>query len=94
MESDQQIHNNNQTILSIDQGTTSTRVAVINSNLKILFLEQIEHEQIHQYPGWTEHDPMQIYHNVVTLIDRLHMKRKDVSLGNLVNTYNKSNRHN
>jgi len=73
------IHERN-LVLCIDQGTTSTRVAVIDNNLKILMIEQIEHEQIHEYPGWTEHDPMQLYFNVNLLIDRIHLKNKDVNI--------------
>jgi glycerol kinase len=65
-------------ILCIDQGTTSTRIAIIDNKLNILALEQVEHEQIHQFPGWTEHDPMQIYLNISLLIDRLHHKNQDV----------------
>lgn len=41
----------NDYILSIDQGTTSTRIAIINHELKILAIEQVEHEQIHTNPG-------------------------------------------
>jgi glycerol kinase len=65
-------------ILCIDQGTTSTRVCVINKQLNILWLEQVEHEQIHQNPGWTEHDPMQIYYNIKLLIEKLYHKDKEV----------------
>ena len=66
-------------ILSIDQGTTSTRISVIDKKLNILFMDQVEHEQIHQLPGWTEHDPMQIYFNVKLLVDRLYHKNKEVN---------------
>lgn len=65
-------------VMCIDQGTTSTRVAIIDDKLKIIMSEQIEHEQMHENPGWTEHDPMQLYFNVNLLIDRIHLKNKDV----------------
>ena len=65
-------------ILSIDQGTTSTRICVLDNKLSILYIEQVEHEQIHQFPGWTEHDPMQIYFNVKLLIEKLYHKSKEV----------------
>lgn len=58
-------------ILSIDQGTTSTRIAVIDSKLNIVAIEQMDHDQIHSNPGWTEHDPMQIFFNIRLLIDRI-----------------------
>jgi len=66
-------------ILCIDQGTTSTRLAVIDPKLNILFVEQIEHEQIHLNPGWTEHDPMQIFFNVRILVDKLYHRGKGVN---------------
>lgn len=65
-------------ILCIDQGTTSTRLAVINSTLKIIFLEQIEHDQIHPSKGQTEHDPMQIYLNVKLLVEKLYHKKREL----------------
>jgi glycerol kinase len=65
-------------ILAIDQGTTSTRAAIINKCLNIVALEQYEHEQICTEAGWTEHDPYQIYQNVILLIDRLSHKHKNM----------------
>lgn len=58
-------------ILAIDQGTTSTRVSLINQVFQMEVLEQIEHKQIHQNPGWLEHDPLQIINNINTLITRI-----------------------
>jgi glycerol kinase len=65
------MENNESYILSIDQGTTSTRVAIIDKALKIVAIEQSHHEQICPQPGWTEHDPLEIYHNVMLSIERL-----------------------
>ncbi len=65
-------------ILCIDQGTSSTRVAVIDPKLNILCMEQLEHEQIHHHPGWTEHDPMQIFSNVELLVERLNHNNSHV----------------
>ncbi len=76
-------------VLCIDQGTTSTRVAIIDDKLKIIMMEQIEHEQIHEHPGWTEHDPMQLYFNVNLLIDRLHLKNKDVKFNFIYQIYHR-----
>ena len=77
------MNNDQSTILCIDQGTSSTRIAVIDNKLNILFLEQVEHDQIHKFPGWTEHDPMQIYFNVRLLIDKLYHKNKQVFFSSL-----------
>lgn len=67
-------------ILSIDQGTSSTKIAVIDKYLSLLYIEQIEHDQINLNPGWTEHDPIQIYNNVLSLIDNLFKKDEKVKL--------------
>lgn len=52
-------------ILSIDQGTTSSRVLVISKDLKVLDSASVEHAQISLKPGWVEHDPEEIFKNVV-----------------------------
>lgn len=46
-----------QYILTIDQGTTSSRVLMINHDLRVVDVEQREHPQISKHPGWCEHDP-------------------------------------
>jgi len=47
-------------ILSIDQGTTSSRVVVFDNEGKICGMAQKEFEQIYPQPGWVEHNPMEI----------------------------------
>ena len=47
-------------ILTIDQGTTSTRAIVFNEGAEILGSAQLELRQIFPRPGWVEHDPMEI----------------------------------
>ena len=54
-----------QYVMAIDQGTTSSRVLLIDQDLKIIDSASREHEQISHHPGWCEHDPMVIYRNVV-----------------------------
>lgn len=65
-------------ILSIDLGTSSSRIAIVNQNLQVIDIEKIEHDQIHAENGWTEHDPMQLYFNVNIMLDRLYHHKKDV----------------
>lgn len=48
-------------IIAIDQGTTSTRCIVFNSQGKIIGLAQEEHQQIYPKPGWVEHNPIEIW---------------------------------
>jgi glycerol kinase len=47
-------------ILSLDQGTTSSRAIVFNEDSRICGLSQKEFTQIFPKPGWVEHDPMEI----------------------------------
>jgi glycerol kinase len=48
-------------ILSIDQGTTSSRAIVFNETFDILGLAQQEFEQFFPQSGWVEHDPEEIW---------------------------------
>ena len=51
-------------ILSIDQGTTSSRAVIFDRAAKIVAVGQLEHEQIFPRAGWVEHDPVEIWKNV------------------------------
>lgn len=51
-------------ILSIDQGTTSSRAIIFNHSGQIVSVGQLEHEQIFPRAGWVEHDAMEIWGNV------------------------------
>ncbi|HIA36466.1 MAG TPA: glycerol kinase GlpK, partial [Flavobacteriales bacterium] len=48
-------------IIAIDQGTTSSRAVLINSEGKISGISQKEFTQHFPKPGWVEHDPMEIW---------------------------------
>ncbi len=48
-------------ILSLDQGTTSSRAIVFNKQGNILSLAQKEFTQIFPKPGWVEHDASEIW---------------------------------
>jgi glycerol kinase len=48
-------------ILSLDQGTTSSRAIVFNRNSEIVSVAQKEFTQIFPQPGWVEHDPNEIW---------------------------------
>lgn len=54
-------------ILSLDQGTTSSRAIVFNHNGDIISVAQKEFTQIFPQPGWVEHDPMEIWSSQVTV---------------------------
>ena len=48
-------------ILSLDQGTTSSRAIVFDHAGNICSIAQKEFKQIFPQPGWVEHDPMEIW---------------------------------
>ncbi|MTI13446.1 glycerol kinase GlpK [Sansalvadorimonas verongulae] len=48
-------------ILSLDQGTTSSRAILFNHNGKIVNTAQQEFTQHYPQAGWVEHDPMEIW---------------------------------
>jgi len=57
-----------QVILSIDQGTTSSRTLVFSPAGKILFTAQEEFPQIYPQDGWVEHDPEAIWSTVLSTL--------------------------
>lgn len=51
-------------IASIDQGTTSTRVLVVDQNGSADIQLSLRHQQHHPQPGWVEHDPLELLDNI------------------------------
>lgn len=48
-------------IMSIDQGTTSTRAVIYDQNAKVVSVAQKEFTQYFPKPGWVEHDANEIW---------------------------------
>src|SRR5690606_35621910 len=48
-------------ILSLDQGTTSSRAIIFDHNGSVVSVAQKEFKQIFPRPGWVEHDPNEIW---------------------------------
>jgi glycerol kinase len=69
-------------IAAIDQGTASSRCLVFDEAARIVSVGQKEHHQIFPRPGWVEHDPVEIWHNVQEVfhdaIDRAQLTVADV----------------
>ena len=55
-------------ILSIDQGTTSSRSIIFNHAGKIVAVAQKEFKQHYPQAGWVEHDPMEIWSSQATVL--------------------------
>ena len=57
-------------ILSIDQGTTSSRAVVYSDKGELIGYEQMEFSQLFPDDGWVEHDPEEIWQSVVQVLKR------------------------
>ena len=53
---------------AIDQGTTSSRFMIFDSEGRVVATAQEEHEQIFPKPGWVEHDPAEIWRRTTDVI--------------------------
>lgn len=53
-------------VLAIDQGTTSSRAIVFNSELEIVAVAQQEFTQFFPQSGWVEHDPEEIWESTLS----------------------------
>jgi glycerol kinase len=61
-------------ILTLDQGTTSSRAILFDENGKIASLAQKEFTQFYPKPGWVEHDPMEIWSSQASVITEAILK--------------------
>jgi glycerol kinase len=76
-------------VMSIDQGTTSTRAMVFDHAGRVLATGQKEHRQFLPRPGWVEHDPAEIWDNVrevvAVALSRAGLTRHDIAAVGLTN---------
>ena len=64
-------------ILSIDQGTTSSRAILFNTQGKSIFKSQLELKQYFPKNGWVEHDPEEIWKKTKkVLLDAIKKSKK------------------
>lgn len=66
----------NKFILSLDQGTTSSRAIVFNKQGEIMGSAQQEFPQIYPHTGWVEHDPIEILGSQVGVISEALIRAK------------------
>lgn len=57
-------------VAAIDQGTTSTRCILFDRRGTIISVGQKEHQQIYPQPGWVEHNPDEIWHNTLEVVQQ------------------------
>lgn len=58
-------------ILALDQSTSGTKGLLVNAEGRIVHQHWMGHEQIYPQPGWVEHDPEEIYQNVLKTAEAL-----------------------
>ncbi len=70
-------------VVTLDQGTTSSRAIVYDRGGKMLGAVSREHRQIYPNPGWVEHDPEEIYRNqrdvLIGVIDKCKISPREIS---------------
>ena len=76
-------------IVSIDQGTTSSRAILFDTNGKSLFKSQLEFKQYFPKNGWVEHNPNEIWDktrkvllNVISMSKKLRGKILTIGITN------------
>lgn len=58
-------------IIGIDQSTQGTKVMLFDGKGAMVLRVDAPHRQIIDERGWVEHDPEEIYANLITLVGRL-----------------------
>ena len=58
-------------IVSLDQGTTSSRAILIDENGKLIDIKQKEFKQMFPDQGWVEHDPNEILKSQIDVFEEL-----------------------
>lgn len=69
-------------VASIDQGTASSRCLVFDHRARIVSVAQKEHRHHFPRPGWVEHDPQEIWRNVLDVVAEA-LEEADLSPGDL-----------
>ena len=70
-------------IISIDQGTTSSRAVIFSDKGELIGFEQLEFKQFFPNDGWVEHDPEEIWLSVVEVLNssikRFNLSASDIA---------------
>ena len=76
-------------ILSLDQGTSSSRSLLFDKNTEIVAWEQSEFKQYYPKAGWVEHDPFEIWESQITtaknVLNKGEIKPEDIAAIGIAN---------
>ena len=64
-------------VLSIDQSTSATKAVLFDDAGRILDKASREHRQIYPHPGWVEHDAVEIWQNVRSVLAELTERQQE-----------------
>ena len=70
-------------VMSVDQGTTSTRCILFDQGGRMVSVTQREHRQRYPKPGWVEHDATEIWRNLEHMAPEA-LARAGVDVGQVV----------
>ncbi|HOA32366.1 MAG TPA: FGGY family carbohydrate kinase, partial [Clostridia bacterium] len=56
-------------VISLDQGTTSSKALLFDRDLNLIHKKQKELTQIYPNAGWVEHDPKEVYESSFSVIN-------------------------
>ena len=68
-------------VLSIDQGTTSSRAILFNQQGEVCFTAQQEFTQYFPQDGWVEHDPEEIWQTILAVSREACLKANEIGDG-------------
>jgi len=71
-----------QYIISLDQGTTSSRALLVDQDGAIVNMVQQEFQQIFPKPGWVEHDPKEILESQLQVMQEL-VKKENINVSDI-----------
>ncbi len=76
-------------LLSLDQGTTSSRAIIFSDSGEIVAIEQKEFKQFYPKPGWVEHDPEEIWKSqlevATAVLDSANLNPADIAALGITN---------
>src|SRR5258705_3800098 len=76
-------------LITLDQGTTSSRALVIDRSGKVVSVAQVEFTQFFHQPGWVEHDPNEIWASQIAVaadvIGRANISLTDIAAVGITN---------
>ena len=69
-------------IISLDQGTTSSRAIIFDENSNKVASSQQEFPQYYPHSGWVEHDPMEILNSQIEVLKNV-VKKSNINLDDI-----------